>query len=99
MRGFLSMPCARYLLLLPLLPDAPLVLGVLGEVVLLPELPLDMPLLLGEVLAPLVLEPPVLDFSMCAAACSLSESLPSLSLSSFVKSFSCAEPLASSFEM
>ena len=81
----------------------PLVLGVvlgvvvLGEVVLLPE-PLDMPLLLGEVvLLPVPALPPVLLAS--AAECSSLESLPSLFLSSELKSFSRAVSLASDIEM
>lgn len=66
-------------------PEAPLELGevvlVLGEVVLLPE-PLDVPLLLGEVVLPLVLPPLAPLLAVSPARYSLSESLPSLSLSS-----------------
>ena len=74
--------------MLPLVPGVVLgvVLGVvvLGEVVLLPE-PLDMPLLLGEVVLPLVLLPLAPVLAVSPARYSLSESLPSLSLSSSLK--------------
>ena len=69
---------------------------------------LDAPLLLGAGAlllgaGALLLVPPVLlapDFSpACAAGSSLAESLPSLSLSSLAKSFSCGEPFASSREI
>jgi hypothetical protein len=87
-------------LVLPVLPPvlgAVLGVVVLGEVVLLPE-PLDVPLLLGEVvLLPVPALPPVLLAS--AAECSSFESLPSLFLSSLLKSFSRAVSLASDIEM
>ena len=91
-------------------PEAP---PPLGEGVLPdPPLPPELPLLPPEPLAPELLDPPALleplelpeplepDFSpACAASCSLRESLPSRSLSSELKSFSCGEPFASSREM
>lgn len=70
-------------MVLPLVPGVVLGVGVLGEVVLLPE-PLEplAPLLLGEVVLPVVLLPLAPVLAASPAMYSLSESLPSPSLSS-----------------
>lgn len=69
-------------MVLPLVPGVVLGVVVLGEVVLLPE-PLEplAPLLLGEVVLPVVLLPLVPVLAVSPAMYSLSESLPSPSLS------------------